>query len=193
VMANLPEGFSLRAAAEALLLAASAPLTAATVAEALGLEPPAAEELLRRLADEYRREGRGYEVQEVAGGFRLTTRPELAPLIQSVIRRDQTAGLSHAALETLAVVAYRQPVTRAQIEQIRGVNSEWVLGVLLERDLICEVGRAQTLGRPILYGTTHRFLEHFGLRSLEDLPPLELEGGVPSSESAHPPRPERES
>lgn len=168
---DLTGGLGLRAAVEALLLVTDLLLPAAA-AGALGIAEAEILAILADLAAAYRREGRGFEVQAVAGGYRLATRPELAPLVRSLAPPETSTSLSHAALEALAVVAYRQPVTRAQVETIRGVNCEKVLAVLVERGLIQELGRTGTVGRPILYGTTRDFLRHFGLRTLEDLPPL---------------------
>jgi segregation and condensation protein B len=110
-------------------------------------------------------------VQEVAGGFRLATRPEVHPWIQR-LQQVKPARLSRAALETLSIVAYRQPITRAEIEAIRGVAVDGVLRTLLERELVRMMGRKADAGRPMLYGTTQQFLEHFGLRELADLPTL---------------------
>ncbi|MDQ7792915.1 MAG: SMC-Scp complex subunit ScpB [bacterium] len=171
-MKEAPGGLGLRAALEAFLLVSPEPLPAATAARVLEVDEGEVLALLGELAAEYRREGRGFELQEVAGGFRLATRPELAPLVRALSPAEAPVGISPAALEALAVVAYRQPITRAQVEMVRGVNCEKVLAVLVERELIQEVGRVETVGRPILYATTPGFLRHFGLRSLAELPPL---------------------
>ena len=111
---------------------------------------------------------------EVGGGIRLVTRPELAPMLVRLQRLRLKSRLSRAAVETLAIIAYRQPISRPEIEQLRGVGAESVVAHLLERRLIRVVGRKVAPGRPILFGTTLEFLEHFGLRDLEELPPFEL-------------------
>lgn len=115
---------------------------------------------------------RGIAMEEVAGGFRLVTRPQYAAILEKLFARPY-APLSRAALETLVIIAYRQPITRLEIEAIRGIKSEGVIATLVERGLIKEVGRGDTPGRPVLYGTTNLFLEHFGLRNISDLPPIE--------------------
>lgn len=157
---------------EALLFVADEPVPLAALADAAGLMPAATREILADLADRYDRENRAWQLEEVAGGYRLATRPEYAPYIERLLRRPQP-GLSGAALETLAIIAYQQPVTRLAIEQVRGVKADHCLATLLGKGLIKEVGRKETLGRPILYGTTEQFLRHFGLRSLKELPKIE--------------------
>jgi segregation and condensation protein B len=133
--------------------------------------------------------GRGLAVVEVAGGYRLVTRPELAPVLVRLQRLRLKSRLSRAAVETLAIIAYRQPISRPEIEQLRGVNADAVVTALLERRLIRVVGRKVGPGRPILYGTTREFLEHFGLRDLGELPPFEVPdvaaaGPVPAPDEA---------
>ncbi|TWU00618.1 hypothetical protein Pla108_15700 [Botrimarina colliarenosi] len=157
---------------ESLLWAAQDPLSLKKIASAAGFDGvaearEALAELRRRLAS--RRSA--LEVVEVAGGLRLSTRPAFAPWLQRVAERAEAGTrLSGAAAETLAIVAYRQPVVRAEVEAIRGVGCGEVLRQLLEVDLLRIVGRSEELGRPLLYGTTGRFLELYGLGSLEDLP-----------------------
>lgn len=159
---------------EAALFASLEPLTLAELAR---LEDGATEadvaDALAALRAEYAATRRAFDVVEVAGGVQLRTRPEFAPVLARLDSVPETGRLSAAALETLAVVAYHQPVSRAQIEAIRGVSCGAVLRTLLDRELVAVVGRGDGLGRPALYGTTRRFLEHFGFRSLADLPPLE--------------------
>ncbi|HEX7119743.1 MAG TPA: SMC-Scp complex subunit ScpB [Longimicrobiales bacterium] len=161
---------------EALLFASDAPLTAGDMASAdESLDEAAVEAALHALRMEYERDGRAFQIYEVAGGYQLMTRPEFAPYLERFDTVVHTARLSVAALEVLAIIAYRQPIGRAEIEEIRGVGSAGVLRTLQERELITPVGRGDGLGRPLLYGTTTQFLEHFGFRSLEDLPrPEEL-------------------
>ncbi len=156
---------------EALLFASHAPLTAAELARAdEALDEERVSAAIRELRLEYERDGRAFGIFEIGGGYQLLTRPEYAPLLERFDAVPTSARLSSPALETLAIIAYRQPVGRAEVEEIRGVGAEGVLRTLLERELIEVAGRAEGLGRPLLYGTTRRFLEHFGFRDLEDLP-----------------------
>src|SRR2546425_12115500 len=127
---------------------------------------------LRALQADYSAEGRGLQLVEVAGGFQIATRPDCAPWIKRLERAKEGARLSRSAMEPLAIVAYKQPVVRGEIEQIGGVDSAAVLKTLLERRLIRIVGRKDSPGRPILYGTTRQFLQAFGLKDLADLPAL---------------------
>jgi segregation and condensation protein B len=157
---------------EALLLAASEPLTAARIAEIVPRATPArVREWIETLNKEYSEQDRAFEVWEVAGGYQLRTRTELAPWVQQ-LQKLRAARLSTAALETLSVVAYRQPLTRAEIEQVRGVDVGATLRGLVERKLVRIAGHREVPGRPMIYATTKRFLEVFGLRKLEDLPTL---------------------
>ncbi len=160
---------TLRCALECLLLASGGPVPVRRLADALQCTEEEAQELLSELQGEY--EGRGLMVQAVAGGYQLCTRPEYAEYVTRLVA-SQVEPLSKAALETLAVVAYRQPVTRAEVEAVRGARSDHHLRRLLDRHLIREVGRKPGPGAPILYGTTELFLRHFGLRDLQDLPPV---------------------
>jgi segregation and condensation protein B len=157
---------------EALLFVAEEPLPLPKLQEVLmDGQPSQTEATVRELALRLEGEGRGLMVQEVAGGFRLTTRPETHAWVQK-LQMVKPARLSRAALETLAIVAYRQPVTRAEIEAIRGVAVDGVMRTLLERDLVRMMGRKAEAGRPMLYGTSAQFLEQFGLKDLGDLPTL---------------------
>lgn len=153
---------------EGLIFAAERPLSAQEIAEIIQLDPATVEALVEEIRKDYG--PRALTIRMVAGGYQLVTKPELAPWIEKLGRPVIHAPLSTAATETLAIIAYEQPITRAEIEQIRGVRSDSALNSLLERGLICEVGRKEGPGRPILYGVTERFLEHFGLRSLDELP-----------------------
>ena len=169
----------LPAAVEAALLASDRPLSLARIAETLGLggetrkgSPGAAavRGAIDALNAEYTRSGRSFRVEQVAGGWRVMTLPEYAPVVAAVQASRASGRLSRAAVETLAVIAYRQPITRAEIEAIRGVACGEVLRTLLERRLVVIAGRAEELGRPMLYGTSRQFLETFGLASIKDLP-----------------------
>jgi segregation and condensation protein B len=169
-----PEGLDLdelKRATESILLVGGGPVTIDQLVEALGAPPQTVHALVWKLQQDYA--GRGLQIQAVAGGYQLCTRPELAPFVQRFLQLDHREPLSQAALETLAIVAYRQPITRAEIEAVRGVRSDHVIERLLERHLVREVGRKQALGRPILYGTTEGFLRYFGLQDLSQLPAME--------------------
>jgi segregation and condensation protein B len=158
---------------ESLLFVASEPVPIAQIAEALDVNLAEVEQALTELNAEIVR--RGVRVQRKGDRVQLTTLPECAPYIERFLGLDLTTRLSKPALETLAIIAYQQPVTRAQIEHVRGVNCDAVLSTLLNRGLIEEVGRLETAGRPIQYSTTFAFLQHFGLRSLDDMPSLQPE------------------
>ena len=154
---------------EALLFVAWEQAPVKRLAEALGLDPKFTQELLLELQEAY--VGRGFQLVEIAGGWQFLTQPEAAPYIERLYK-PRAQQLSKAALETLAIVAYRQPVTRAEIDNIRQVKSDAMLAKLMEKTLVKEVGRLDAPGRPILYGTTQEFLAAFGLVSLQELPPL---------------------
>ncbi len=164
---------SLFGALESLLFVSDGPVETTQIARALGLDAGVVEALLRQLDDEYRSQQRGFRLMERGGRFQLVTAPAAAAIIETFLNLDMTAKLSAPALETLAVVAYRQPVTRAQVEAVRGVDCSGILRSLLQRGLIEEVDRLDAPGRPVLYGVTDLFMQHFGLTSLQELPPLE--------------------
>ncbi|HEX6398852.1 MAG TPA: SMC-Scp complex subunit ScpB [Actinomycetota bacterium] len=159
-------------ALEALLFVSDEPLTVAVLAQALEIDRRAAEELCERLAEELEERGAGVVLRSVAGGWRLFTHPDTATEVERFVLSSRQARLTKAALETLAIVAYKQPVTRHQVSSIRGVNSDGVLRALQDKGLIEEAGREETPGRPLLYGTTPTFLERLGLPSLAALPSL---------------------
>lgn len=159
---------------EALLFASDAPLKAEEIARAdQALDEDTVEAAIEELRAEYDELKRAFQIYEMAGGYQILTRPEFAPYLERFDTVPRPARLSGPALETLAIIAYRQPISRVEIEYIRGVSSAGVLRTLLDRELIHIVGREEGLGRPLLYGTTRRFLEHFGFRSLDDLPRTE--------------------
>ena len=156
---------------ESLLFSSDRPVKAARMAEASDIsEPKLVRTLIAELEAEYERDGHAFTIEQVAGGYQLLTRPEYASHIVRLTSRRQQETLSSAALECLAIVAYRQPITRATLEDIRGVGSGHLLRTLVDRRLLKVVGRAEDLGRPMLYGTTRQFLEAFGLKSLTELP-----------------------
>lgn len=163
-----------KAVLEAIMLASPEPLTIKKIAEVMGLDEKDARILVDDLRKEYQQPGRGLYVQEMAGGYVLTTRPEYAPYVEKLLA-PRGKGLSHAALETLSIIAYRQPVTRAEIEGVRGVNVDRAVETLLERRLVKELGRRESPGRPMLFGTTNEFLQYFGLNALADLPPMAID------------------
>ena len=157
---------------EALLFISDEPVTSAVLAQALGAERPEVDAWCEELARGYDERGAGITLRNVAGGWRLTTHPGAGPVVEQFVLASRHVRLTKAALETLSIVAYKQPVTRHQISGIRGVNSEGVVRALVDRGLVAEVGREETPGRPVLYGTTPVFLERLGLPSLSALPAL---------------------
>ncbi len=170
---NTPQT-NLEASLEALLFVAAAPVTVAQLAEALDQKPQDIESGLRSLEQMYN-QGRGLSLQWHAGRVQLTTAPALAAAVEKFLGLEATARLSRAALEALAIIAYRQPITRPGVDAIRGVNSDGVMKSLLSKGLVQEVGRSEGPGRPILFGTTADFLQHFGLAALKDLPAFDEE------------------
>ena len=174
--AALPEGLPLplTAMVESLLFVSSEPAPVGRIAEALAVSVEQVEAALAELRDASQNgASRGLRIQRRGERVQLTTRPECAPYVEKFLGLALTSRLSKPALETLAIVAYRQPVTRPDIEMVRGVNCDGVIQTLLSKGLIEEVGRLETAGRPIQYGTTFAFLQYFGLRGLDELPPLE--------------------
>ncbi len=158
---------------EALIFASDAPLTARKIVEILPhLKEKTVREAVELLNDRYRQEARAFSIEEVAGGYRFFTLPEFEPYIKQLYSSRNQNRLTQKALETLAIIAYRQPITRQEIEEIRGVSADGVIRTLLARNLITIAGRAEAPGSPFLYKTTKTFLEYFGLKSLNDLPKL---------------------
>jgi segregation and condensation protein B len=157
---------------EAVLFVADEPLSSAVLGQQIGQDRRATDKLLEGLAADLERTGSGLTLRRVAGGWRIYTHPDTAPVVERFVRSSRHGRLTRAALETMAIVAYKQPVTRHQVEAIRGVNSEGVLRALVERGLLAEVGRDEGPGRPVLYGTTPEFLERLGLDSVGELPSL---------------------
>lgn len=177
-------GSELRAIVEALLFASDSPLSLSLLAEATGADPLEVAQAADELRDEYDAAGHGVQVSEMAGGYLITTREPMAPWIRKLLQGKRKARLSRAALETLAIIVYKQPVTRPEIESIRGVDSGSALTTLLERDLITIRGRSDVVGRPLLYGSTAEFLSYFGLRELSELPrPEELKAILQAREA----------
>ncbi|HED23696.1 MAG TPA: SMC-Scp complex subunit ScpB [Firmicutes bacterium] len=159
--------------AEAVLFLSEEPVKLERMASVLQLTAEEADHLIGELQRELAASGRGLQVFTVAGGYQMGTLPEIAPYLEKAFSEEVSGNLSNAALEALAIIAYKQPVTRIEIESIRGVRSEHVLENLLKRRLIRVSGRKEGPGRPLLYSTTPDFLKYFGLNGLDDLPPLE--------------------
>lgn len=177
-IADLPcADHPLGARVEALLMSTDRPLSEARLAQMLGLEGKGVSQHVRDAIDElnaeYDKTGRAFRVESVAGGRQILTQPDFGPLLARLHTDRQQSKLSQAALETLSIIAYRQPLMRAEIEAIRGVACGEVLRGLLERRMVKIVGRAEVLGRPMLYGTTKEFLNVFGLASVDDLPAVQ--------------------
>ena len=164
---------SLKPTLEELLLVANDPVAATDLARVLGVAPGEIAQALAELSAEYADANRGFQLREVAGGWRFYTHPAYHDQVESFVMSWDVRRLSQAALETLAVVAYHQPVTRESVKAVRGVNSDGVISSLVDKGLIHEVGRDKERGQAILYGTTQAFLEQFGLKSLRELPDLE--------------------
>jgi len=163
----------IKAVLEALLyVAGDEGIDVKQLAEILELEPEMVEDIIYDMQADYRRESRGLQIVQTANVYQFTTLPEHAMFFERLAASPTHATLSQAALETLSIIAYKQPITRSEIEEIRGVKSEKAINTLTTKGLVKEVGRLEGIGRPILYGTTVDFLDYFGLRDLKDLPPL---------------------
>jgi len=159
---------------ESLLFVSEGPLLIEQIKNVLeDLETQQIRALLQELKEEYERDGRGVRLAEIAGGFQMVTNPDFSSYLKKCYKHKRSERLRSPALETLAIIAYRQPITRLDIEVIRGVNVDGVIKHLLERGLIRIAGRKEVIGRPFVYGTTRQFLEYFGLNSLEELPKAE--------------------
>lgn len=168
------------AAVEAVLFATDTPLTAAKIAQVVGVGQSAVNKAIAALNERYDEMGAAFHIKAIAGGYRMQTRPEHDEVVSRLHADRRDHKLSQASMETLAIIAYRQPILRADIEAIRGVSCGEVLRNLMDKQLAKIVGRANVLGRPMLYGTTRKFLEVFGLAGLEDLPNVEeLKAGAP--------------
>lgn len=164
--------------AEAILFLTEEPIKAEKIASIISMPIEEAILLMKGLKEDLAASGRAIQIIETAAGYQMGTVPEIAPFLDRVFSEEVSSNLSTAALEALAVIAYKQPVTRIEIESIRGVRCEHILENLLKRKLIKINGRRDGPGRPLLYGTTADFLKYFGLKELDELPPLELEAEV---------------
>jgi segregation and condensation protein B len=171
---------SLPALVEAILFVSPEPLSPSQIASLLDITPRVVKNALDELDQTYA--ARGIRLQHHHDKVQITSAPEAAPVLENMLELETTSTLSQAALETLSIIAYQQPITRPQIDSIRGVNSDAVLKTLLTKGLIDEVGREEGPGRPILYSTSTEFLKYFGLSSYEELPPLDFEDNLESTD-----------
>ncbi len=171
---DLKDPAKAKAVVEALIFASSKPLTPAEIRKVTKvLSVSQIEKIAAELKEEYQQSGRSYELLEIAGGYELSTKKEFAPWILKIELQRKARQATQSALETLAILAYKQPLTRAEIEALRGVDTSGVISTLMEKGFIKIVGKKEVPGRPFLYGTTEKFLEHFGLKALQDLPSID--------------------
>ncbi|GER92322.1 SMC-Scp complex subunit ScpB [hot springs metagenome] len=161
-----------KSAIEALLFVAGEPVTVSSIVKATELPESEIKKLLEELISDYRGKHSGILIVEVADGYQMVTNPDFSMWVKKFKNINQSNKLSPPALETLAIIAYKQPITKLEIEQLRGVNSDGAVKSLLDKRLIKIVGKKETPGRPFLYGTTKEFLQYFGLKNLSDLPPI---------------------
>lgn len=159
---------------ESLVFAAEEPITLRKLTDIIeGADSPQIQEAILQLKADYDAQGRSFQIEEIAGGYQLFTKPDYYEWIAKLRKKSGETKLSQAALETLAIIAYKQPILRANLESIRGVQSGQIIRLLMEKDLVKVVGRDESLGHPLLYGTTRKFLEYFGLKDMKDLPKIE--------------------
>lgn len=174
---------NLKAVLEGLLfLAGSDGLTFEEIKEILNVDDNTGKELIRKLNEEYKSNERGIKLELLGGSFKLTTKKEHKPYFEKMLKNEVSSELSEAALETLAIIAYNQPITRNQIDEIRGVSSAHIIRKLLIKDLIQDCGRSDLPGKPILYSTTPHFLDYFGLSSISELPALDIPNEIEKKE-----------
>jgi segregation and condensation protein B len=159
---------------EALLFAIHEPVPISKITKIIdGTDAKEIKDIIEQLRNEYDADNRAFQIEEIANGYQLLSRPEYHEWISKIHKKTGEAKLSQSAIETLAIIAYKQPIIRAEVEAIRGVQSGQMIRTLIEKSLVKITGRDQVLGRPLLYGTTKKFLEHFGLKSIKDLPKVE--------------------
>ena len=168
----------LEAVVESMLFIAGEAVPLSVIAQTIEMDKATAKAIILSLADRYEKEKRGIRIVEVEDAFQMCTAPECFEYIRNMYHSPKKQGLSQALLETMAIIAYKQPVTKAQIEEIRGVNSDHAVNRLVEKSLVEEIGRMDVPGRPVLFGTTTEFLRYFGFHSVKDLPPLENDDGM---------------
>lgn len=169
---------TIKSALESMMFVWGQPLDIKTCADIFNISKEAVLELFEELAEEYEQEGRGIVIRQVGKSFQFVTRPENAEFIERLCTPVKVKKLSQSALEVLAIIAYKQPVTKGEIDAIRGVKCDRVIEGLMKKDLICQKGRSEGIGRPVLYGTTSAFLKNFGFTSLKELPEIEDIEGV---------------
>lgn len=180
---------NVKAIIEALLFISDKPLNLEQIKNVLGdLQTNQIRQVLEELCSEYEKANRGMRIIEIAGGFQMVTLPSLAPFLKKLYKQPRPERLSKPALETLAIIAYKQPVTRMEIESLRNVNVDGLLRSILDKNLIRIVGRKKAPGRPLVYGTTRQFLEYFGLKSLDELPKMEDFSKVITPEAINEPK-----
>jgi segregation and condensation protein B len=161
-----------RRAIEAILMVADEPVDAHLLAQLVEISPAELSALMAELAGDYQEQGRGFVLTQIAGGYRFQSDPDMAPYVERFVLEGQSARLSSAAMETMAIIAYKQPISRAQVAAIRGVNVDGVVRTLEQRGYIAEVARDAGPGQAVLFGTTPKFLERMGINAIEDLPPV---------------------
>lgn len=161
-----------RAIIESLIFASSEPITVKTIGSIVGISEHTVKQIIFDLSEDYRNNKHGIQIVEVANGYHFCTHPECAPYIEKLQKVPRNVGLSQAAIETLAIVAYKQPITKAEIEALRGVSVESAITTLVDKGLIEEAGRKDSPGRPIMYRTSKQFLNYFGLNDLNELPKI---------------------
>ena len=165
---------SIKSAIEAMLFVSGEPLSLRDLSNNLELKDKNVEEIIKEMINEYEDENRGIRLISINGAYQLVTKSENSDYIQKLLKKNKRHSLSQASIESLAIIAYKQPITRIDIDEIRGVKSESAIQKLVEKGLIKDIGRLEVPGRPILYGTTDEFLRHFALNDLGDLPSIEL-------------------
>lgn len=164
----------IKSAVEAMLFASGEPLSLKDLSHNLEIQAKALEEMLKEMINDYEDENRGIKLIAINDGYQLVTKAENSDFIQKLLKKNRRQSLSQASIESLAIIAYKQPITRIDIDEIRGVKSESAIQKLVEKNLIKDIGRLEVPGRPILYGTTDEFLRQFGLETLKELPSLDL-------------------
>ncbi len=167
------EDLQKKAVLEALLFVAGEPINSGSLAKVTEMQEPEVRKTMEELIRDYKERGAGLLIVEIAEGYQMVTNPDLALWVKKFRNVNQSNKLSQPALETLAIIAYKQPVTKLEIDQLRGVNSDGAVKSLLDKRFIKIVGKKETPGRPFLYGTTKEFLQYFGLKNLSELPPIE--------------------
>jgi segregation and condensation protein B len=163
----------LEAVVESLLFISGEAVPLSAIAQTIEMDKATAKAIIHTLADKYENEKRGIRIIEINGAYQMCTAAECFEYIRNMYKSPNRQGLTQALLETLAIIAYKQPLTRAQIEEIRGVSAEHAVSKLVEKNLVCEVGRMDSPGKPIMFGTTNEFLRYFGFKNVSELPPLQ--------------------